>query len=356
MGEILGIGVTHHPGFLGPDAKLCDLLRRTLKSERVPPGFRDVADWPAPMRAEWGQDEGLAAAKLHRRQVVDDFALLRRRIEAFKPDFLVIWGDDQYEQFREDCVPPFGIFILDEIRCQPFKLNRSSYPGADNIWSEPIDKEFRFRGHATGAGFLTQRLIQAGFDIAYSYRLRDEQAIPHSFMNTMLYLDYERTGFDFPIVPFHVNCYGSTVIRSRGSMGHLFDPNIERFDPISPTPQRCFDLGQATARILRESPWRVALVASSSWSHAFLTEKNGWIYPDVEADRRCYEDLRRGDYTAFRDLDLTALEQAGQQEVLNWVCLAGALHELGHQPETIDFAESYIFNSNKVMASFAPAG
>ena len=30
--------------------------------------------------------------------------------------------------------------------------------------------------------------------------------------------------------------------------------------------------------------WR-AKVASSSWSHAFLTEKNHWIYPDLDADR-----------------------------------------------------------------------
>ena len=32
----------------------------------------------------------------------------------------------------------------------------------------------------------------------------------------------------------------------------------------------------------------VALIASSSWSHAFLTPKNHLLYPDVEADRALY--------------------------------------------------------------------
>ena len=44
------------------------------------------------------------------------------------------------------------------------------------------------------------------------------------------------------------------------------------FDPPSPSPKRFMDLGAATARALRDSPFRVALLASSSWSHAFLVE------------------------------------------------------------------------------------
>ena len=36
MGEILGIGVTHFPGLMLPDAYMSSFLTRTLKSERVP--------------------------------------------------------------------------------------------------------------------------------------------------------------------------------------------------------------------------------------------------------------------------------------------------------------------------------
>jgi hypothetical protein len=353
MGNVLGAGVTHHPGFLGPDQDLGRLLRLTLKSDKVPARFKDQDSWPVAMRAEWGTDEGLTAARRHRQQVFDDFRKVRARIVAFRPDFVLIWGDDQYEQFKEECVPPFNVFIVDELLSQPYLTTSPVNPGAANFWGEPVETTFRYRGHRQAAGYLTQRLLEAEFDVAYAYRVRDGHPLPHSFLNTLMYLDCDRAGFEWPVVPFHVNCYGSTVIRSRGSIGHLRDDGGQVFDPISPTPKRCFDLGRAIARIVRESPWRVVLMASSSWSHAFLTEKNGWMWPDREADWARFEDLRDGRYARFRDLTIAEIEDAGQQELLNWICLAGALTELHFKPEFIDYAESYIFNSNKCMAVFS---
>jgi hypothetical protein len=356
MAEILCAGVTHHPGFLGPDTNIAGLLRSTLKTDRVPERLKNIANWPAGMQKEWGDDQGAHAATLHRQQIWAGFEAVRQKIREFNPDFIVIWGDDQYEQFREDCVPPFNVFIFDEVSCQPYLHNSPINPRERNYWGEDVNKSFRIRGHYAGASYLTTRMLESGFDMAYSYRLREGEILPHSFLNTMLYLDFDRSGFDYPIVPFHVNCYGSTVIRSRGSMGHLYGEQDKRFDPISPTPRRCFDVGRAVARALKESPWRVAVMASSSWSHAFLTEKNGWIYPDTEADLRCYDSLKGGRYAEIRDMSLKDIEAAGQQEVLNWCCLAGALEELGQtEPAYIDFIESYIFNSNKVMAVYPPA-
>jgi len=65
----------------------------------------------------------------------------------------------------------------------------------------------------------------------------------------------------------------------------------------------CFDLGAATARILAESPYRVAaagilrLVPTLS-----LRVKNFYLYPDTPADRQMYEHLRNGNYDAWRKL------------------------------------------------------
>ena len=54
----------------------------------------------------------------------------------------------------------------------------------------------------------------------------------------------------------------------------------------------------------------------------------------------------------------TSIEEAedrGHHEVLNWFCLAGAMHELGHQkPDESVFLESWISNSDKVFAVFRP--
>jgi hypothetical protein len=109
------------------------------------------------------------------------------------------------------------------------------------------------------------------------------------------------------------------------------------------------------ARVLKASPWRVALVASSSWSHAFLVNKHWQLYPDVPADRRLYDAMLRGDYAAWRDTPLAEVIEAGQQEVLNWFCLMGAMSELRRPLTWSQFVETYVFNSTKVAAIFEPA-
>jgi hypothetical protein len=114
-------------------------------------------------------------------------------------------------------------------------------------------------------------------------------------------------------------------------------------------------VGAAAARVLRASPWRVALVASSSWSHAFLCDATWRLRPDTAADRRLYEALRAGDYAAWRDTPLEAVEAAGQQEVLNWFALAGAMQEIRARLEWSAFVETHVFNSNKVFAVYAAA-
>jgi aromatic ring-opening dioxygenase LigB subunit len=131
-------------------------------------------------------------------------------------------------------------------------------------------------------------------------------------------------------------------------------PSEAQFDPPAPTPGRLFDIGAATARILAESPWRVVLMASSGWSHAFLTEKNYFLYPDTAADRVLFEAIRSGDYDAWRNYPAAAVEESGQQEILNWMCLAGALKELGRKPADTELIETWIFNSSKCFLSAPP--
>ena len=165
----------------------------------------------------------------------------------------------------------------------------------------------------------------------------------------MLYLDYDRRGFPYPVVPVQINCYGRAVVSYKG----FASPWAERgrqLDPPSPTPRRCMRFGASIARILRASPWRVAIVASSSWSHAFLVDKTYRIQPDVAADRRLYDALVAGDYAVWENTSLAQLEEAAQQEVLNWFALVGAMQELGLKLSYSEFVETWVFNSSKVAA------
>ena len=345
MGEILGIGATHYPPGLVPDEyKPWPLARMLHTDPRIPTHLQDPANWPEPMQMEWGDDEGITAHKVHRARVFSAFRQIREEIDAFKPDFILVWGDDQYENFREDIIPPFCVLAYEQLTFQPYKRLR----GRPNIWNEPVDKTFTCPGHRAAGRFLTSRLLEAGIDMSYAYKPLHEDGLGHAFANTLLFLDLDRSGWNYPVLPMAVNCYGSSVIRYRGgSTEYSQEP-----DPPSPSPRRCFEVGQATARILKESPWRVVLMASSSWSHAFLTEKNHWIYPDLASDRAMLEQMRAGDYDKWRDTPLAQMEAAGQQEVLNWVCLVGAMAELGYKANVLDWVETWAFNAPKCLAVF----
>jgi hypothetical protein len=349
MGEILGLGVTHYPPLIGRDENMARILRRVMQDPDLPERYRTPDGWPEPMRRDWGTDEGLAAARQHRQALVKGFRQIRRQLDAFGPDLVVIWGDDQYENFQEDIIPPFCVLAYDAIEHRPWQ----QAPGP-NVWDEPKDTTFVYKGHRAAAKALASGLLGEGFDVSYAYRPL-HHPLGHAFMNTLLYLDYDRQGFPYPVVPFSVNCYGRRVISQYGGASTLAAMSIEeRLDPPSPAPWRCFDLGRACVRLMAASPWRVALIASSSWSHAFLTPKHHLLYPDIAADRALYERLRAGDYEAWRQTPLAAMEESGQQEVLNWMCLAGAMAELGRRPQETEFVESYMFNSNKVFAFFGP--
>jgi hypothetical protein len=350
MGEILGLGITHQPTLAARDIKP-NSLRNTLRDPGLPEQYRSSAGWPAAMREEWSDDEGARHGARHREAIVAELRQARRALVEFAPDFLVVWGDDQYENFREDCIPPFCILAYDEVEARHRKRDLET----PNVWDEGADTVFRIAGHREAGKYLAGRLLEDGVDTAYAYRPLHHSGLAHAFLNTIMFLDYDRVGFPYPVVAFQVNCYGRRVIAQRGYRSNLARPVPEAdLDPPSPSPKRCMQVGAATARAMRESPWRTALIASSSWSHAFLTDKHHQLYPDIEADRRLYEALRVGDYETWRKTPLAAIEASGQQEMLNWYMLAGAMEELGRKADECDFVETWSFNSNKCFAVFKP--
>ncbi len=351
MGEILGLGMTHFPPLGGRDEGMAGILKRALEDPALPERYRRPSGWPEAMRREYGSDEGRSAAVQHREFLVTHFRKMRRLLDDFRPDFIVLWGDDQYENFKEDIIPPFCVLACESFAPRPWA--HASFVRA-NVWDEPKDTTFQVRGHRPGAKALAEGLLTEGFDVSYAYRPLHHE-LGHAFLNTVMFLDYDRKGFDHAVVPFQINCYGRKVISQRAGVASLAEtPTGDQLDPPSPMPWRCFDLGAACARALARSPWRVALVASSSWSHAFLTAKHYFLYPDITADRVLYAALQRGDWATWRETPLSAIEESGQQELLNWMCLAGAMAELGRKPDETAWIETHIFNSNKCFASFRP--
>src|SRR6188768_1141482 len=142
MGEILGLGISHFPGFIYNDSDMSMRIKQTLTSPKVPEHLKDPANWPAEMRKEWAEDDGTAFASRHRAEFVEGVRKLRSALDEFKPDLVVIFGDDQYENFKEDIIPPFCVFIQDEFHTQPYMNGpraasaRAGGKAPPNVWEE----------------------------------------------------------------------------------------------------------------------------------------------------------------------------------------------------------------------------
>ena len=253
-------------------------------------------------------------------------------------------------------MPAFSVLAYDSVDIQPWK----GYRRGRNVWDEPDEQTFTVKGHRAGGKYLATALLEEGIDVAYAYKPL-HQPLGHAFTNSVLYLDYDRKGFPYPVVPFAVNAYGRRLISARGApmppseVAALLAQAESPYDPPAPQPWRCFQVGGAIARALQRSPWRVAVIASSSWSHSFLVQKHALLFPDVEADKRYYQALKEGDWDLWRNTTLAEVEDRGHHELLNWFCLAGAMHALGRtRPDESVFLESWITMSDKVFAVFRP--
>ena len=64
------------------------------------------------MRVEYGEDEGVTAAKQHRDRLVKGSRKLRAETGSFDPDFILIWGDDRVESRSFVLTAPGGIVTL----------------------------------------------------------------------------------------------------------------------------------------------------------------------------------------------------------------------------------------------------
>ncbi len=243
------------------------------------------------MQAEWADDEALGVAREQREVHLAAFRRLRAEIDAFAPDLVLIFGDDQYENFREECIPPFCLHIYDAITALPFH-DEPAGMGRPTVSGRPPNEPRAFRGHRPAALHLARALHQRGCDLPYAFRPRHPTGLAHAHLNTVMFLDYDLQGFPYPLVPISVNCLGSDVFER---LGVRRDGAPEEAPPPAPSPACAFALGQAIREILEASPWRAVIIGSSAWSHSFLTRKTYGLWPDVAADRARLAELRAGE-------------------------------------------------------------
>ena len=288
MGQILGLGITHYPGLAFKGNLRQPHQPAARRSRCCPRALRSPENWHPTMREQWGDDEGARHSARHRSEMINQFRKARAELDAFHPDFVVFWGDDQYENFHEDCVPPSP--------CWPTIGRGPALEGHQrgaNSWDEPEDKTFTIAGtpgrrQVLGVGAAARRVrrrlrLQAAAPAAGA-RVRQLGAVPR----------LDRKGFPYPVVPITVNAYGRPG-RGPRRAAHPVEAaksRARRMDPPGPQPWRCFQLGAAVTRALAPQPLEGGPDRVVELVHSFLVAKHALMYPDVESDQRYYEALR----------------------------------------------------------------
>ena len=214
MGEILGLGMTHYPG-MTMQGSLAGRSKSFMKDPLLPEAFKNPETWPEPMRKEWSNDEGQAHSDEHRRILTENFRWVRKELDAFNPDVVLIWGDDQYENFKEDIVPPFAILAYPEFDAKPWG---HLPPGRKNSWDEPPETEFHYKGHAAGRQVPDESGCWRTASRWRTATSRTTKAWAHAFLNTALYLDWDRKGLPYPLLPVATNCYGRALTKLHGGV------------------------------------------------------------------------------------------------------------------------------------------
>jgi 3-O-methylgallate 3,4-dioxygenase len=283
MAEIVGcMAMSHAPQLLMPSDNWPDLPARTKGPFQPKPGIE----------AELTLD----AMRAHAERCNAAIGALRERLAQWAPDTIVIMGDDQEENILKDNMPPFTIFIEDEVDATV----KFRYFG-----EKETDQMTRYRVNGPLANELLGGLMGEGFDPAWSRETRYHAGLGHAFGRVLNFLTPEA---ERAIVPIMLNTYY----------------------PPAPSAKRCFDFGAALGHLIASSDnaERVVLIASGGLSHTKIDEK-------LDQDFIAALATRDGKYLSGMPDDVLV---EGTSEIRNWIAIAGAA---GSGGTMIDYVPCY---------------
>jgi protocatechuate 4,5-dioxygenase beta chain len=232
------------------------------------------------------------------RRIEAAFAVLREQVRAYRPDALVMIGDDQGDLFDAANNPTFSVYTGDE---PIWGLS------ARDPFGTPIEERTKivFRPHGELARHLLRGLIERDFDVAnvgrFDPRGNPARGVSHMVSNLVPEVD---PALEIPLVCVFVNEY---------------------FPPL-PSAARCAALGAAIADALRDRPERIAIYASGGLSHFPGMYNAGWI--DQPLDHWILDRLEKNDLAPLNHLftfDSDAM-RSGTGEVRAWISVAAAMN------------------------------
>jgi hypothetical protein len=213
---------------------------------------------------------------------MEAIAKLRQKIEAFDPDVLIVVGDDQHENLVDDNMPPFSIYMGEEVEAST-SLRYLKQSKSEN--------RTKYRVDAKLAESLIAGLMDEGFDPAYSKRTRYDGGLGHAFARVLKFLTPDASR---RIIPVMVNTYY----------------------PPAPSAHRCAQFGVALAKLVSRFPSadRVVVIASGGLSHTKI---------DEQLDERFIRALQHNDTDYMSAIPASVLVE-GTSEIRNWIVTAAA--------------------------------
>lgn len=223
------------------------------------------------------------------------FEVLRRQIESYEPDAVIFVGDDQNDLFSRAVNPALCVFVGEEVwgSSKPFYMP-----------DPPESSRIHLKVHRPLAKLILEGLLERGFDPAASSKMQPLGDHPERGVSHMIVYPARRLmpRLDVPIIPVFLNAY---------------------YPPL-PSAQRCWDLGEALADILKDRPERIAIYGSGGLSHDPVGPRAGWI--DEPLDRWVLSRIEQNkgkELTRLFTFDSDTL-RGGTGEIRAWITAAGA--------------------------------
>lgn len=208
-------------------------------------------------------------------------------LAAQRPDVLLYFYNDHVSSFFFDCYPAFNIGVSD------------AFPTADE--GAGPRRLPPLRGHTPLAAHVADRLVNDEFDLS----VFQDRPLDHGANSPLSLMWPHEPDWPGRIVPIAINV--------------LQQP--------TPTPLRCWKLGQAVRRAVESYPedLRVVVVGTGGLSHQVHGERTG--FNNTEWDLRFLELIEQDPepLTRLRLADYIRLGGAEGAEIVMWLAMRGAL-------------------------------
>jgi hypothetical protein len=291
----LGLATSHAPSMFQPAERWPDLHRILVRDNPQPPA---VAEETAEVLARYVD------------RVNKAFATLEEALVSYRPDALILVGDDQNEVFSKAVEPQMAIFLGGDV---------SGTTSLRLLGESLTENHIKLRCHAELASHLIEGLVDRGFDVCPMHELqamsRPEGGLGHAFTRPSRALRV--ADHDIPVVVFFLNAY---------------------HEPL-PTAKRCYQLGRAIRDVLADRPERVAILGSGGLSHDPLGPRAGWI--DQQLDRWILKTIESGRADDLQRLFTFGSDtfHGGTGEVRSWIVVAAALE--GVKATVVDYLAAH---------------